>query len=565
LTSLTGMDDQIELLDISRHLEAGELSPHTPPDTAATSPIRIQRSGVQPGGHEDTRSIAAECAYDTLDPGFIRLAQIKQDPLTGGVECRTERFSLQCPPPYTALSYACGPRPANFDFKLNGRDWKVRQNLSHFLRQRLHMERDSHEWLWIDAICINQANDSEQTHQVRLMAEIYGKASQVVVWLGIARGQSDDAMRGLLESNGDERALELVPWILAVEDLCSRAYWDRLWVLQELKLAKRKDLMCGSEVIPWQHFERFMLRFSEGSNEFSSYTLSRRISNIRSSAAMRMTTLTWTPTETSLLDLMDMSRRLQCEEARDRVYALFGLATREAASIDPNYEIDIPVFLNTVLKHHIERISDISILDVVSACKKLEGLFGTQPGTMFEMHSPTNQPPGRPGLIYRRLCTRAIDMPGLTLLWAIHHKHLRVQKLIKMALRTRNPYTVFGVLQVGVVIGSPFLFKSPDALLQGVFAIIGSILAINALAVSFLFWRRSEYRLSKLTVHAGRNGERRKKSVWSLCTALGHLSTWTHLWWVPFIVSECLVYIFAPVFRPLKRWFLILYFRSRGA
>jgi hypothetical protein len=65
--------------------------------------------------------------------------------------------------------------------------------------------------LWIDAICINLANDPERTHQVRLMADIYGKAFQVIAWLGTAYEQSDDAMNGLLEFNGDGRALELVP------------------------------------------------------------------------------------------------------------------------------------------------------------------------------------------------------------------------------------------------------------------------------------------------------------------------------------------------------------------
>jgi hypothetical protein len=150
-------------------------------------------------------------------------------------------------PIFIALSYVCGPRPANFSLKLNGRDWNVRQNLSHFLRQRLQMDRDPQEWLWIDAICINHANDSERTHQVRLMADIYGKASRVVAWLGTAYEQSDDAMIGLLRSTGDEQALELIPWILAVVHLCSRSYWSRLWVLQELKLAKQRT-SCAA---PW--------------------------------------------------------------------------------------------------------------------------------------------------------------------------------------------------------------------------------------------------------------------------------------------------------------------------
>lgn len=77
-----------------------------------------------------------------LEAGFIRLVRITESPTTGGVECRTEQFSLKDPPLYTALSYACGGRPANFNLKLNGRDWNVRKNLSRFLCQRLQMKRD---------------------------------------------------------------------------------------------------------------------------------------------------------------------------------------------------------------------------------------------------------------------------------------------------------------------------------------------------------------------------------------------------------------------------------------
>jgi len=244
------MDDRIERLDLPQQLEAGDLSPHTPLGVATTVSTRACQSEVQQGGYTDKTRFAAECAYDTLDADFIRLMRIAQDPTTGGIECQTEQFSLHNPPSYTSVSYACGPRPANFGLKLIGRDWKVGKNLSQFLRQRLQMDRDSDEWLWIDAICINLANDPERNHQVRLTANIYGKASRVVAWLGPAYERSDDAMVGLLSSTGDEQALELIPWISAVVQLFSRPYWRRLWVLQELKLAKRKDLMCGSRVIP---------------------------------------------------------------------------------------------------------------------------------------------------------------------------------------------------------------------------------------------------------------------------------------------------------------------------
>ncbi|KAK0611195.1 hypothetical protein B0T14DRAFT_529931 [Immersiella caudata] len=38
--------------------------------------------------------------------------------------------------------------------------------------------------LWVDAICIDQANIRERNHQVRSMAAIFCEAQRVVVYLG---------------------------------------------------------------------------------------------------------------------------------------------------------------------------------------------------------------------------------------------------------------------------------------------------------------------------------------------------------------------------------------------
>jgi hypothetical protein len=117
-----GMDEEIELLAECLQLEAEDSSPQAPPGAAATSFVRSLQSERRLRGSADKKLAATECAYNTLNEGFIRLVRITQDPLTGDIECWTTQFPLQDPPPYTALSYACGPRPASFNLKLNGRD-----------------------------------------------------------------------------------------------------------------------------------------------------------------------------------------------------------------------------------------------------------------------------------------------------------------------------------------------------------------------------------------------------------------------------------------------------------
>ncbi|KAK2763155.1 hypothetical protein FQN54_009791 [Arachnomyces sp. PD_36] len=46
--------------------------------------------------------------------------------------------------------------------------------------------------IWVDALCINQDNLKEKSHQIQLMSEIYAKASGVFAWLGSPDHQNLD-------------------------------------------------------------------------------------------------------------------------------------------------------------------------------------------------------------------------------------------------------------------------------------------------------------------------------------------------------------------------------------
>jgi hypothetical protein len=71
-------------------------------------------------------------------------------------------------------------------------DMRIKPNLEKALKQlrKLSEERP----LWIDAICIDQNNTVERNAQVSMMTDIYGKASNVCIWLGDV---SEDSVRGM--------------------------------------------------------------------------------------------------------------------------------------------------------------------------------------------------------------------------------------------------------------------------------------------------------------------------------------------------------------------------------
>lgn len=72
---------------------------------------------------------------------------------------------------YTALSYMWGDRQPAAVALIENYPVEITQNLYDFLSEMQSLRRD--EWFWIDAICINQTDDTEKSHQVQMMGEIY--------------------------------------------------------------------------------------------------------------------------------------------------------------------------------------------------------------------------------------------------------------------------------------------------------------------------------------------------------------------------------------------------------
>jgi Heterokaryon incompatibility protein (HET) len=57
-------------------------------------------------------------------------------------------------------------------------------NKSPFLVLRRLWKRKDARIIWIDALCINQADLVEKSHQVNFMGKIYEHTTQVLIWIG---------------------------------------------------------------------------------------------------------------------------------------------------------------------------------------------------------------------------------------------------------------------------------------------------------------------------------------------------------------------------------------------
>jgi hypothetical protein len=110
---------------------------------------------------------------------LVHLAPAKHDE---AISCTLEQFDVSHPPSYEALSYVWGDPNITVPINVNDHPLPVTTNLEIALRYlRLG---DEPRILWIDAIVINQRDLKERATQVALMADIYGKAASVRVWLG---------------------------------------------------------------------------------------------------------------------------------------------------------------------------------------------------------------------------------------------------------------------------------------------------------------------------------------------------------------------------------------------
>lgn len=89
---------------------------------------------------------------------------------------------------YVALSYEWGSLSSDDpEILVDDQLVRVRRNLYNaFIHIRGTMRKDHSisNWIWIDALCIDQSNIQERNHQVQMMGRIYADASLVIAWLG---------------------------------------------------------------------------------------------------------------------------------------------------------------------------------------------------------------------------------------------------------------------------------------------------------------------------------------------------------------------------------------------
>lgn len=187
---------------------------------------------------------------------------------------------LTNPPEYISLPYSSGSGLENQPIIIDGMRFSITKALATTL-ENIRVVRTGVLALLIDQICIDQTNDVEKGHQVKQMGLIYQRARLNLAWLGEATSQSARAFdmvrimtRAMPENRSfeglgrwnssyqliDESTFSPDDWTAFEATFEHRKLWLRVWIIQELVLAKVIELQCGHRVLQWEAVDFFLSR-----------------------------------------------------------------------------------------------------------------------------------------------------------------------------------------------------------------------------------------------------------------------------------------------------------------
>ncbi|KAF7676644.1 hypothetical protein GT037_004856 [Alternaria burnsii] len=370
--------------------------------------------------------------YRSLKKGEIRLLHVTSRSANGltYAVCDLITTKLSDAPPFRALSYTWGNPAITTPILLNNRFHPVTSNLGAALEQLpayhssiRYIHNDYVAWaernkpgslsertkrfepdiglFWIDALCINQSDLDEKSHQIPVMVDIYREAREVVMWLGkpaehtgkafnlLQNWGSKYAYRGGManlilgkepERKGLENVIATMPgnpfdpdsWA-GLEELLERPYFTRAWIFQEICVAREITMMCGDEQIDFGYFERTMKRltldvFAPWNAHLTPDAFKVRVGSSLYGASEGALIYRHKDFELAdgvtfdLLTLLQMTSRFQATDPRDKLYALYGVADSDAELLEPDYRKPIEEIFTEFVKRWIRKKQNLNIV-----------------------------------------------------------------------------------------------------------------------------------------------------------------------------------------------------------
>lgn len=249
----------------------------------------------------------------------IRLIVLYAGEWVDDLICEIVVVNLMDRPAYEAVSYTWADADGDLSMSSNvicrGKTIPITKNCDAALR-RLRLQSCSRR-LWVDAICINQNDTHEKNRQVRLMAKIFMKASQVLAYLGVEAQSVTNGLQRIIDYLQAESLVTAYSDLGVSSDhinsLFELAYFDRVWILQEIGLGQLVTLIIGVHEVRW-----------------TGTAVSKMLGLSSAFGIEAPSILRWNPAsrpeeEKDHLAVLSRGRNCSATDPRDKVYALMGL------------------------------------------------------------------------------------------------------------------------------------------------------------------------------------------------------------------------------------------------
>ncbi|KAH8668989.1 heterokaryon incompatibility protein-domain-containing protein [Xylariales sp. PMI_506] len=287
--------------------------------------------------------------------------------------------SLRDHEPFEALSYVWGDTKNEEPISLAGKSTLVTRNLYEALDK---MRRDSEpRLLWVDALCINQEDVDERSHQVRLMRDIYGRATCVLAWLGGGPDAADTVR--VMQLIGSDRDIHWTDDRIKGDDLLSifsflcHEWWYRIWTAQEAAVAQSLVFVYDNHEVLDETVNEVSLSYVKHCGIRSCCDYEAKwpeviTMNIASFLPNRF--LAWrrlrelqqklrgpTPAELSLSTVASLFRIRRAMNARDKIYGVLGFVSDLQTSwVD--YKLSIEATYETAARECIKASKRLDML-----------------------------------------------------------------------------------------------------------------------------------------------------------------------------------------------------------
>ncbi|PTB41087.1 hypothetical protein M441DRAFT_58525 [Trichoderma asperellum CBS 433.97] len=282
----------------------------------------------------------------------IRLIRLYAGDRKEAIQCEIFHSSLHDHPEFEGLSYAWGGSTLSEKIYSTVGSLEVTTNCAAALRDLRYKFHD--RVLWIDAICIDQSNILEKNKQIPLMSKIYSEARQVVVHLGAETRPNVDLFFEFLQQNGSSTGRQVTQ--VGISAFLSRPWFSRVWVLQEVAVARKILVMWGSTELRWEFLSTARL---------STLGLMPVDETGKIPPVLQLSQGIKKPLK-DFPSLIHTARSCASTDPRDKIYALLGLLSDQVVhKMIPDYNKPVKDLYIEVTMHIINLYNHLDILSFI--------------------------------------------------------------------------------------------------------------------------------------------------------------------------------------------------------